>query len=299
MLVLRHLAASLPRPSAWRDPGRDRARPGGQSDRLAQSATASLLGRYETNGSGISTGTIGLVPALRTALAERLGTDARANVATIRAAQADASPRWRRAEIDALRAPPARPRAGYRSGARPMPTTAVVHLYTGTPLGPTPPIIAAEIGAWAVLLAEISGGRPDRSLQRTRWKSWRGLLSAGGGFRRPARYFPGTAFEQRGRCRPLAADAEALRRRIPIRRGLIAGEAGPCPRRSASDAARGDAAGHGALLRDRNIAPRSGDRAQGAIVAEIVDPLAVKRARRGGDRGRALCRHDQPIARLA
>ena len=37
---------------------------------------------------------------------------------------------------------------------------AVVHLYTGTPLWPDAADIAAETGARAVLLAEISGGNP-------------------------------------------------------------------------------------------------------------------------------------------
>ena len=98
-----------------------------------------------------------------TALAGRLGPDAAANVAAIRAAMArrarrDAEPQG---EIAALR----HALLGLAHDADLVldlhaDNQAVLHLYLGTPLWPDAADLAAELGARAVLLAEVSGGNP-------------------------------------------------------------------------------------------------------------------------------------------
>ena len=57
---------------------------------------------------------------------------------------------------------------------------AVMHLYTGTPLWPEVRDLAAELGARAVLLAEVSGGNPFDEACSGPWWALAAALSGGG-----------------------------------------------------------------------------------------------------------------------
>lgn len=217
------------------------------------------------------------LPALTERLGDRLGSDAAANVALIRrelAAQAADLPALD--ENDALR----RTLYGLALDADFVldlhcDLEAVTHLYLGTPLWPGAADLAAAIGAEAVLLAETSGGNPfDEAFSAPWWQLARTF---------PDRPIPqaclAATIEYRGlrdvEDRVAAADAAALLDLL-VRRGLVAGEAGPLPAlRCAATPLDGTAMvpapASGLVLFD--VAP--GDEvAEGARLARIVDPLA-------------------------
>ena len=119
---------------------------------------------------------------------------------------------------------------------------AVLHLYIGTPLWPDAADLAAELGARAVLLAEVSGGNPFDE-------------ACGGPWWALARRFPEAAIPPA--C--LAATVE-LRSNNAVDAGLAEGDAARAP--SVPDAARGGGGGGGrasggAVRRRRRLMPCS------------------------------------------
>ena len=174
---------------------------------------------------------------------------------------------------------------------------AVLHLYIGTPLWPDAADLAAELGARAVLLAEVSGGNPFDE-------------ACGGPWWALARRFPEAAIppaclaatvELRSNNAVDAGlaegDARALLRFL-TRRGVVAGEAGEPP--------AAPCAATPLEAMQQVIAPVAGlvvyraglgeEVAAGGIVAEIVDPLGGSVEVRARTAGVLFARHDQPIA---
>ena len=130
---------------------------------LAQQAQGYLRGRYEANSSGnFNRGYADLAAPVAEAVAGRLGADAAKNVAAIRAAMGEVlAAAEARDEIGCLRLALLRLAcdADFVLDLH-ADNEAVLHLYTGTPLWPGAADLAAELGARAVLLAEVSGGNP-------------------------------------------------------------------------------------------------------------------------------------------
>lgn len=263
---------------------------------LVQHPDGFLYGRKETaSGENFNRGyadLAALLPELD------LGPDADANVAAIRAAM--------RRAIEGL--VPASPLEAMRQTLLLLAhdadlvldlhadNQALPHIYIGTPLWPDARDIAAEIGARAVLLAEISGGNPfDEALSGPWWELAR---------RYPDAPVPNaclaTTLElgSNDDVDPVLArrQAEALFR-ILARRGLIAGKnPGPLPtlaceatELTAMAQVKSPATGlvvyHAAL----------GDKlAQGQLVATILDPLGDEIAVRAETPGLLFARHSQP-----
>lgn len=155
---------------------------------------------------------------------------------------------------------------------------ATMHLYLGTPLWPGARDLAADLGAMAVLLAEVSGGEPfDEAVGGIWWQL--------------ARRFPdcpippaclSATVELRGDRDVgdgLAAEDAAALYRFLQRRGFIAGDPGPLPLPlceatplDGTDILQCPAGG--VLVFHR----QAGDRiAEGEIVATVVDPVQEKR----------------------
>lgn len=263
---------------------------------MAQVVEGVPIGRYALEGDGnFNRG----FPALADAAAERvrgrLGADADANVALIRAALREA--------LDALPAP-ATEVAGLRRALVGMALDAdivldlhcdleaVPHLYTGDPLWPGLSDLAALIGARAVLLARNSGGNPFDEACSSPWWILADRLGREGPIP-PA--CAAVTVELRGKAdvddARAAADAEALLR-VLARRGVVAedGLAEDGPGRNDPDTA-------GSALPpllceatplagvERLVAPVSGvivfhravgeTVAAGEPVADIVDPAAA------------------------
>jgi uncharacterized protein len=267
---------------------------------LAQLSQGYLRGRYEANSSGnFNRGYADLAAAVGGALEGRLGSDAAANVPAIRAAMTAAlaglAPEG---EIAVLR----HALLGLAHDADLVldlhaDNEAVVHLYLGTPLWPDAADLAAETGARAVLLAEVSGGHPfDEACSGPWWAL--------------ARRFPDAAIppaclaatvELRSNNdvddRTAADDARALLRFL-VRRGVVAGDAGALPALACEatplEAMQQVKAPCAGLVLYR---ARRGDRvAAGETVAEIVDPLGGSVAVQARTDGVLFARHDQPIA---
>jgi predicted deacylase len=267
---------------------------------LAQQRFGVLLGRYESNSSGnFNRGYADLAAAAGDALAGRLGADAAANVAAIRGAMAAALAAMEpRGEIAVLR----RALLGLAHDADLVldlhaDNQAVMHLYTGTPLWPGFRDLAAELGARAVLLAEVSGGDPfDEACSGPWWAL--------------ARRFPEAAIppacaavtvELRSNNDVEAGlaedDARAIMRFL-VRRGVVAGrvEALPAPECEATplDATQQVTAPAAGLVVYR---ARLGDRVDaGDVVATIVDPLGGEVEVAARTAGVLFARHDQPVA---
>lgn len=266
---------------------------------IAQQVQGYLRGRVEAGASAnFNRGYADLAPAAGDKLAGQLGADLAANVAAIRAAMAAALAAGApKTELDAMRdALLALALDADLVLDLHADNEALVHLYTGTPLWPGAADVAAELGAVAVLLAEISGGNPfDEAVSGPWWALAR---------RFPEAAIPPACLAATVELRSnnavdgalAEADAAALLR-VLMRRGVVAGDPGPLP--AGVEATALDAM-------SQVIAPTAGIvvyraalgavLAAGDVVAEIVDPLgeAVEvRARTGGV---LFARHDQPVA---
>lgn len=267
---------------------------------VAQVVQGYLRGRVEAGASAnFNRGYADLAPAAAEAVGGTLGADAEANVAAIRGAMAAALATLApKTELDALRDA----LLGLAIDADVVldlhaDNEALVHLYTGTPLWPAAADLAADLGAVAVLLAEVSGGNPFDEAVSGPWWTLAGRF--------PGAAIPPACFAATVELRSnnavdaglAEADAAGLLRFLK-RRGLVAGDPGPLPA-PAVEATPLDAM-------QQVIAPAAGlvvyradlgaRVAEGDVVAEIVDPLggAVPvRARTGGI---LFARHDQPIA---
>ena len=196
---------------------------------LAQQSYGYLRGRYEENTAGnFNRGYADL--ARDAGRRRRLGADPAANVTAIRAAMA--------AALDALA--PQGEIATLRHALLRLAhdadlvldlhadNEAVMHLYVGTPLWPDARDLAAELGARAVLLAEISGGNPfDEACSGPWWALAR---------RFPEPPIPPACLAATIELRSNNAvdadlaedDARALLRFL-VRRGVVAGRAAALP----------------------------------------------------------------------
>lgn len=300
MLVLRHLAGLLSLKAARGEiRGEVVVVPVANPIGLAQHMHGYLRGRVESGASAnFNRGYADLAPAAGDAVEGHLGADPAANVAAIRAAMAAALATLApKSELDALRDA----LLGLALDADLVldlhaDSEAVVHLYTGTPLWPDAADIAGELGAAAVLLAEVSGGNPfDEALSGPWWTL--------------ARRFPDAAIppaclaatvELRSNNAVDAglaeADAAALLR-VLMRRGIVAGDPGPLPAAVAAtplDAMLPVIAPAAGLVVYR--APLGATLAEGDVVAEIVDPLGDTLAVRARTAGVLFARHEQPVA---
>jgi uncharacterized protein len=297
MLVLRELAALL---AGSQVTGEVVVVPVANPVGLGQQVQGYLRGRYEANtGANFNRGYADLA-VVGDAVEGRLGADPAANVATIRAAMREA--------LD--EAVPLGETAALRHALLGLAhdadlvldlhadNEAALHLYLGTPLWPEAADLAAELGAEAVLLAEVSGGNPfDEACSGPWWALAR---------RFPEAPIPPACLAATVELRSnndvdealARGDAQALLRFL-VRGGAVAGEPGPLP------ALRCEATPLEAM--QQVIAPtagivvyraRLGDRvAPGDVVAEIVDPVGgpavVVEARTSGV---LFARHDQPYA---
>ncbi len=153
---------------------------------------------------------------------------------------------------------------------------APVHLYVGTPLWPAAEDLACDIGAEAVLLADVSGGEPFDEACSSPW--WRLGTLLGGDPAIPVACLAATV-EYRGMADvadDLAArDADNLVRFLQ-RRGVLGGDPGPLPplRCAATPLAGVDmvTAPVGGVVACRVAVGEAV--AAGQVVAEIVDPAA-------------------------
>jgi len=252
---------------------------------LDQVVEGAAVGRYALGGGGnFNRGFPDLTADAAERLRGRLGADAAANAAAVRdalrAAHAALSPEG---EVAALR----HALLGLALDADLVldlhcDTEAVVHLYTGEALWPGTTDIAAELGCRAVLLSAQSGGDPFDESCSAPW--WRLAERLGPDTPIPAACTAVTV-ELRGKADVSDALAEADARailRVLIRRGMVAGDAGPLP------ALAGTATPLAGL--DRLTAPVSGVIAfhhavgdvvhAGDLVAEIVDSTAEPAAAR-------------------
>ncbi|WP_207481481.1 succinylglutamate desuccinylase/aspartoacylase family protein [Arenibaculum pallidiluteum] len=164
----------------------------------------------------------------------------------------------------------------------------LMHLYTGTELWPGAADLAAQLGARAVFLAEVSGGDPFDEACSAVWWKLRDRLGLGRDALGAACL--ATTVELRGRSDvsdELAREDSDNLFRFLVRRGVISGQAGPLP------PARCEATPLAGV--ERIVAPLSGVVAYkaeigdlvepGTVVAEIVDPAAEH-----GDRARTPLR---------
>lgn len=269
---------------------------------LAQHRTGFLLGRYENNTTGnFNRDYLDLATIVSPRLAGRLGPDAAANVATIRAAMAGAlADETPLTEVAALR----HALLTLSHDADIMldlhaDNEAEVHLYTGTPLWPDAADLAAEIGARAVLLAELSGGNPfDEAVGGPWWTLARdhpeaaippACLSATLEMRSNDDVDPARA----------SADAEALLRFL-TRRGVLRGAPRPLPaalcEATPLEAMQQVTATTAGLVVYR--AALGADLRTGDLVAEIIDPLGETPPAgiRAQTSGVLFARHSQPYA---
>jgi predicted deacylase len=281
---------------------------------LAQGLLHGRIGRFEAaSGENFNRGYPDYLSAITPAVEARLGPDADANRATIRAAM--------RAHIDGIA--PATELESLRKTLSSLACDAdlvmdlhcdleaVLHLYCEEPYWPQCEALSRLLGVEATLLAKNSGGASFDEHLSGPWWQLDERLERTRGAERPA--IPmgcmAVTVELRGQAdvdHALAAqDARALFDFL-VHRGLIAGEAVPLPPlRNAptplagSEDLRAPHAGVVAFLR----AP--GDRiAAGDAIAEVVDPLSGRvtpvRARYGGLLyARALRRYVGPGESLA
>jgi predicted deacylase len=296
MLVLRELAALLAESQVT---GEVVVVPVANPVGLGQQVLGYLRGRYEANtGANFNRGYADLAVVGDT-VAGRLGPDPFANVAVIRAAMREA--------LD--EAPPLGEIAALRHALLGLAhdadlvldlhadNEAALHLYVGTPLWPDAADLAAELGAEAVLLAEVSGGNPfDEACSGPWWALAR---------RFPDAPIPPACLAATVELRSNNAADEGLARqdahallRLLVRRGLVVGEAGPLPplrcEATPLEAMQQVIASSAGIVLYR---ARLGDRlAPGDVVAEIVDPLGPAVPVEARTAGVLFARHDQPYA---
>ena len=269
---------------------------------LAQQTQGYLRGRYEANSAGnFNRGYADLAAPVGEAVAGRLGADAAANVAAIRAAMAAAlAGAEPRDEIGCCgtRCCASRYDADFVLDLH-ADNEAVLHLYIGTPLWPDAADFAAELGARAVLLAEVSGGNPfDEACSGPWWALARrfpeaaippACLAATVELRSNNDVDAGLA-EDDAAGAPAVPDAARGRRRRP-RRALPAAAV-------RGDAARRHAAGDRPGGRARGL-PRPARRAGGGGRAGGRDRRSARRRRcavAARTAGVLFARHDQPFA---
>jgi uncharacterized protein len=265
-----------------------------------------LLGRYELAGGGnFNRNWPDLFAGLAEAVRERLGDDAAANVAAVRAAMGEAlAAMTASSEMTSLRLALAR-RAFDADIALDLhcDNDALMHLYLIPTHWPAARDLAAEIGARAVLTAADSGGRSFDEAMSTPWVKLAAAI--------PERPIPpaclASTIEYRGQADVFddlaMPDATALFRFL-TRRGLIEGDPGEAPAllAEATDFAACDVLrtpGAGVIAYQK---PLGAVVAEGEIVAELVDPLAEdpRRARtpiRAGTDGLLLTRRLDKLVR--
>ncbi|MDX6752515.1 succinylglutamate desuccinylase/aspartoacylase family protein [Geminicoccaceae bacterium 1502E] len=273
---------------------------------LSQSVMGVHAGRYDlASMSNFNRGWPDFLERVAHEAGPRLGLDAAANVALVRAALGEAARSMPAAgENAALR----RLLYGLAHDADIVldlhcDLEAVTHLYLGSPLWPDARDLAADIGSEATLLAEVSGGNPfDEAFSGLWWSLQR---------RFPDKNLPlaclAATVEYRGLLdvseRQGRQDASNLLRFL-TRRGLVAGEVPPpasCPEARPLEGVamvRAPVAG----LVSFEAAPGQ-EVEEGALLAVLVDPLAGEPARRrtevrapaGGTLfARAACRLARP-----
>lgn len=301
MLVLRHLAADLAEAEKRGEIlGEIVLVPQANPIGLAQHENGFLQGRFEAaSGRNFNRDYPDLALEAAGALDGKLGADAGANIATIRAAMGAALARIDPPdELAALR----KTLMGLAYDADIVldlhaDNEALLHMYLGTPLWPDAADLAAEIDARAVLLAEVSGGHPFDE-------------ACGGPWWELAKRFPGAAIPPACLSATLELrsnddvddglarrDAAALLR-VLRRRGLVKGEVGPLPRLlceatplEAMQQVRAPAEG---LV---NYRARLGDQVRaGEVIAEIIDPLGEVTAVSATTDGLLFARHSQKYA---
>ena len=264
---------------------------------LTQHESGFLLGRYEAaSGENFNRRYPDLTASL-TGLAP--GADAAENVATIRAAMGAALAAMRpTTALEAMRhrllilAHDADLVLDLHADNQALP-----HVYTGTPLWPNARDIAAEIGARAVLLAEVSGGNPfDEALSGPWWALARA---------HPAAAIPPACLSatlELGSNDDVdlhqAEDQAAALYRILERRGLIEGDPGRLPGAlcaatplTAMAQIRAPIGGLVAYRRQLGDSLRAGE-----VVAVLIDPLGDSVEVAAETDGILFARHSQPFA---
>jgi len=274
---------------------------------LAQTVHERPLGRFDLSGGGnFNRHYPELSHAAAERLRDRLCSDPEANVARIRAALTEAlHERHACTGTDQLRLVLLRQAIGADIVLDlHCDEDAPTHLYVGTPLWPAAEDLARDMGAEAVLLADVSGGDPFDEACSSPW--WRLRTLLGDDRPIPAACLAGT-LEYRGMSDVsddlAAADADNLVRFLQ-RRGLIAGNPGPLPPLRCQptpleglDLVTTPVPG---VIAYRVAV---GDRvAEGDVVAEIVDPVAddpgtARRAVATAATGRVLTLMNHRMAR--
>ncbi len=264
---------------------------------LTQHPNGFLYGRQETaSGENFNRNYPDLAPALS---GLELGADAARNVALVRAAMADALAAM--APQSALAAMRHRLMSLAHDADLVLDlhadNQALPHLYTGTPLWPDAQDIAAEIGARAVLLAEVSGGNPfDEALSGPWWALARA---------RPEAAIPPACLAATLELGSnddvdlrLAEDQAAALYRILERRGLIEGDPGRLPGAlcegtglTAMSQVKAPVGGLVAYRRQLGDTVRAGE-----VVASIIDPLGGSTEVLAETDGLLFARHSQPFA---
>jgi uncharacterized protein len=237
-----------------------------------------LVGRYELSGGGnFNRNWPDLSAGVAVAVRSHLTDDADANVAVIRRAMGENLTAMTASnEMSSLRL--ALARLAYDADIvldMHCDNEALLHIFLIPASWPAGADLAAETGARAILLSPDSGGRSFDECMSTPWTKLAAAL--------PGKPIPpaclASTVEYRGYgdvSDELAApDAEALLRFL-MRRGLVAGDPGPLPPLlaeatdfAACDVVRAPAAGIVAYKQ-----PMGATVAKGALIAELVDPLA-------------------------
>jgi uncharacterized protein len=246
---------------------------------LGQWLNHHMAGRYELGGAGNFNRNW---PDLHAGLAERvagkLGTDAAANVAAVRAAMAAGIDEFTATtELTGLRLAVCRLAhdADFVFDLH-CDDDSLMHLFLVPAHWPDAADLAADIGTRAILLAEDSGGRSFDETFSTPWTRLAATLSANTPL--PAACMAAT-IEYRGQSDvsdELAAEDASRLLRFLQRRGLVGGDAGPLPTAlcdatmlDACDVIRSPVAGIAVYRK-----PLGAWIEKGEAFVEIVDPLA-------------------------
>lgn len=267
---------------------------------LAQQRHGILQGRFdEATGENFNRGYADPAALIGPGLGERLGADGTANIASIRAAMADALAGLAPATaIDGLRkvlltlAVDADIVLDLHAD-----NEALVHLYTLPAFWPAAADLAAELDARAVLLAPLSGGNPFDEACSTPW------LTLAAAF--PETPIPPACFAATVELRSNNAVAPGLAEgdsaalfRFLQRRGVVAGDPGRLPglvcEASALDAMQQvKAPVAGVVLYHARLGDtmRAGD-----MVATIIDPLGASVEIRAQTDGTLFARQEQRYA---